>query len=154
MDVFNRTKTKEISEIYIYKKVYDQLIPDNKIADKTARRFVLYCSYVPGEKIEKNAFNSTRHITTIVELENFFLQGDSDLSFIEGFTNMASLSIYHFLDMGKRFETFPTNLPTINNIKLIECYAPLPIVGDNNFDRLDVVMSVDMTDDVMDVVME
>lgn len=86
---------------------------------------------------------------------------DSDFSFIEGFIKMTSLYIDNFHRMGRLFPTFPTNLPAINNIKLMQCFgwnslmnAPPPIVGATNFVRLDVAKSVDMNDDVMNVVME
>jgi len=66
----------------------------------------------------------------------------------------------NFNEMGKIFSTFPTNLPAINNIKLIQCFgwntlmnAPSPVVDARNFIRLDVINSVDMNDEVMNVVM-
>jgi len=74
---------------------------------------------------------------------------------------MTSLIIENFEEMGRLFSTFPTNLPTINNIKLLQCFgwdtlmiAPSPIIGAKNFIRLDVANSVDMTDDIMNVVIE
>ncbi len=63
--------------------------------------------------------------------------------------------------MGKLFSTFPSNLPSVVNLKFVNCFgwntltsAPSPVVGSTKLVRLDIVQSGDMNDDVMDVVMD
>ena len=161
MDVFNRTHATDLAEITIHKSWNDILIPNNLISNKKTEKLVFDCGEIIKATFEKDSFNSTRSYTTIIELYKCLLWQDSDLSFIDGFTKMKSLLIEKFDDMGRIFSTFPTNLPTLSHIKLIQCYgwdtlmhAPLPIVDARNFIRLDVVESVGINDDVMNVVIE
>lgn len=160
IDVFKRTQTIELAEFKYFKNINDNFIPDNFISNKTVGKLNLNCGDSLTTKIDKDSFNSTRPVTTVVELHTCLLK-DSDLSFIEGFIKMTSLLIENFQEMGKLFSTFPTNLPTTNNIKFLQCAGwntlmntPSPVVDARKFIRLDVVKSIDMSDDAMNVVME
>jgi len=161
LNVFNRTSTIELSEVSFYKNSADDFIPNHLISNKKTGKIFFDCTYpTQAVRVSKDAFDSTRQHTTYAELSNCLLQ-DSDLSFIDGFTQMSYLSITNFDEMGKAFSTFPTNLHFISNLKLIRCSGwdtlvnpPSPIVGNTRLVRLDITQSVDMNDDVMNMVME
>jgi len=160
MDVFNRTQSTELAEITIYKSHIDESIPDNIFSSKKTGKITFDCLNYPFIKIDKDAFDSSRQYLTVMELYRY-IWAESDLNFIEGFIKMTSLYIDSFHGMERAFPTFPANLPAINNIKLIHCVgwnslvnAPPPVVGATNFARLDVTKSVDMNDDVMNLVLE
>ncbi len=158
MDVFNRTPTKQLQEIYMEKNVKDYFFPDSLISDKQTNHLIFYCLH-SDTKIAKDAFNSTRQYTTEVALYNCPLH-EPGLSFIDGFTKLKNLNINNFYEMGRVFSTFPINLPSISYLKLIQCIgwnslvnAPSPIIGAKNFTRLDITQSGDMDDGIMNVVM-
>jgi len=162
MDVFNRTHTKDVTEVRISfaETAKDNIIPDNFLADKTTSHIYIDC-VASIEKITKDSFNLSRPITERIELKNCNLIDDSDLSFFDGFIALGFLSLEKFSEMGKLFATFPSHLPLISALKFVQCSgwktlmnAPSPVVGNRNIQRLDVIQSKDMNDDVMNLVME
>ena len=158
MDVFNRTNTIELTEINIKLKEAYGLIPENWISDKKSTLLQLTCGSVI--KIARDAFFASRKFTTKFELSNCLLE-DSDLSFVDGFTQLSYLYFNQIQEIGILFPTFPTNLPSIVNLKFVNCFgwnrltnAPSPIVGATGLVRLDIAESTDMNDDVMNVLMD
>jgi len=136
-----------------------EFIPDNWISNKKSGRIYFFCGSVNRKTIAIDVFHATQNYTSMFELSNCLLQ-DSDLSFINGFTQLSSLKISQIPEIGRLFSTFPTNLPSVVSLKFLNCFgwntltsAPSPIVGSTKLVRLDIIQSSDMNDDVMDVVM-
>ena len=110
MNIFNRTYTNELAEIEFSMKEEYQFIPDNWISDKKSVKLKFTCGSVI--KMAKYAFHATQNYTTMFDLSNCLFQ-DSDLSFVDGFTQLSYLSLNQIDEMGKLFSTFPTNLPSV-----------------------------------------
>jgi len=145
--VFNRTQAIELAELSFAKNREDDVIPNNFISDKKAGELLLFCYDSDSStktNIEKDAFNSTKQYTTILDL-SFCRLRDSDLSFLDGFDKLSYLRIDAFDEMGRLFPTFPSNFPEIKNFKFTRCIgwdtlvnAPSHLVGSKKLKRLDI----------------
>lgn len=142
MDAFNRTHTIELGELR-YFSTNALVIPDNMISDKKVGRLLLECKG-SAISIERDAFNSTRQYTANFEIRRCLAL--YDLCFAEGFTKLSYLNFYN-VEMGKLFSTFPSNIPSINNLKIVNGFgwnnlmnlpSPSPVVGATNLDRLEI----------------
>ena len=162
MDVFNRTHTIELAEIIFSMKGEYEFIPDYWISDKKSGKLHFLCNIdvISNKTMARDAFYATRQYTALFDLSDCLFQ-DSDLSFVDGFIQLSSLYLNRIHEIGKLFSTFPTNLPSVVNLKFVNCFgwntltsAPSPIVGSTKLVRLDIVQSPDMNDDVMNVVMD
>ena len=110
-DIFNRTHAIEVSDITFYMKEEYEFIPDNWISDKKCAKLYFYCGSVNRKTIAIDAFHSTQNYTSLFEISNCLLQ-DSDLSFINGFTQLSSLKISQIHEIGRLFSTFQMNVHT------------------------------------------
>lgn len=162
IEAFNRTKTPEVAIFYLtltYVETYN-VIPDNFISNKQMSIFNFLSDPNYSLKIAKDAFNSTKNYTSRIELSKLYLE-DSNLSFLEGFTKVSSLLLLSLPDMEKVLPTFPRNLPMMSALSFDSCLGwnsmsnnLLPMVNAGELIRLDIIRSVDLTDNAMDDVME
>ena len=159
MAVFNRTDAMELQYFALlnFKDGQDG-IPDNLLVNKVTARLIIECGDFLPMYVSENAFNSTKGFSNSFEMSGCNLS-NSSMSFLDGFSQLLSVTVDATSSMGLIFPSFPVRLPKLTTLtfsngigwnKLIR--SPQPLKAEK-LTKFYLTGSADMNDEAMDIVM-